>query len=308
MKVLITGAAGFIGANLCHFLNKNNHTIIGIDNLRNGEKDRLKNLKNNFSFIECDVRNLIEIEEVIKSVDAVVHLAALSSVNQSFVESREFFETNVVGTVNIFESAKKHQIKKIIYASSAATYGEADKIPIREEEILKPQSPYGYSKKFDEDVAQSYDQCFNIASVGLRFFNVYGPFQSPGSPYSGVITRWFDDFKKGNTPVIFGDGDTTRDFVFVEDVCCAIETILKTEKLNGSEIYNVGSGIKTSLKVLYQTIAQTLGKEDIKPVFEKQRIGDIRHSTADISKITKDFHFQPKFSLKVGIKTLSKSM
>ena len=289
MKVLVTGGAGFIGSHIADFFTERRDEVTVLDNLSSG---KIENIPNSANFIEGDITNPDDIEKAI-DVDYVFHLAAMVSVPLSFKKPKKCFKTNIGGTTNILEAASKKEVKKVIFSSSAAIYGDNQNIPLKETEPYLPMSPYAESKVKGEQICQEYE----LETCVLRYFNVYGQRQDPKSPYSGVISIFSDRAKEDKDLIIFGDGKQTRDFIHVSDVVRA--NVLAMD-LEGT--FNVATGKEISLNKLAEAIIEVAGSEsDI--AYTEPREGDITHSVADISKISEE-GFKPKTSLKKGLKTL----
>lgn len=297
MKVLVTGGAGFIGSHLVERLLDEGYEVNVLDNLSSGDIENLDNCidRSDFRFIEGDLRDKEEVREAVKGVDAVFHEAAITSVPFSVENPELTEEVNVQGTVNLLEECEEQGIEKFIFASTCAVYGDPDSLPLDEEVSPDPTSPYAESKLSAEE--KILDR-IGLNPVVFRYFNVYGPRQGGGS-YAGVIPKFLNRLEEGKSPIIFGDGEQTRDFIFVEDVVRANIEALETEGVKG-EIFNLGSGESISINELCDTLLEVTGNEDMEPDFESSREGDIKHSRSDISKIEEKLGFEPEFSLKEG--------
>ncbi len=258
----------------------------------------------NFSFIEGDVRNEEDLEEAIEGVDAVFHEAAITSVPFSMENPTQTHEVNVEGTVNVLNKSIEEGVKRFIFASSCAVYGKPTDLPISEDASLNPLSPYAESKLIAERKCKNYGKRYDLETVILRYFNVYGLRQGYSS-YAGVIMEFLDQLNKGKAPVIYGDGNQTRDFVNVSDVVRANILALPERGIN-SEEFNIGSGRSISINELCETLLRIMGKTDLKPIYEESREGDIRHSRADISKSYRVLGYKPKIFLEEGLRDLLK--
>ena len=309
MKVLITGGAGFIGHHVVKQLIDSGHEVMVIDNLS-------RSLRENVEFIKelgvplkpIDVRDLNSLVEAFKEFrpEAVIHAAALIDVEESVKHPGLYAEVNVVGSANVGKASYEVGASRIIYLSSAAVYGEPKYLPIDENHPTEPLSPYGASKLGGELLIKSLSKSLKKTNyVVLRLFNVYGLGQSPNSPYSGVITKFIARVKSGQPPIIYGDGEQVRDFIHVKDVAKAIEKALTTEFLN--QTYNIGSGKPTTINELANTILKISGKEELRPIREAPRLGDIRLSYADISKALNQLKWGPETSLEEELKELIES-
>jgi len=296
-KIVITGGAGFIGANLTKELAADNSVII-IDNLSAGKKENLTDLLGgNVKFVKGSISELSLLKRLFKNVDFVFHQAAIASVPKSIEDPLATNETNVTGTLNVLLAARDSGVKKVIYASSAAVYGDTPTLLQREEMMPNPQSPYATTKLVGEYYCQVFQAIYGLATVSLRYFNVYGPKQDPKSEYAAVIPRFIKRVSKGKSPVIFGDGEQTRDFVFVGDVVLA--NILAAES-DANGVFNVGQGRRVTINELAELTTRIMNK-DLGVIYKEARVGDIRHSLADISK-AKLFGYQPQYDLERGLR------
>lgn len=270
-----------------------------LDNLSTGEAKNLP-AGEKVKFHHADIRDLDSVRKVTKGYDAVVHEAAVVSVTRSTEDPLTTNAVNAGGTLNLLVAAKDAGVKRLVYASSSSVYGETEVLPKVETMEPRPASPYAVSKLAAEKYCDVFARVYGLKTVSLRYFNVYGPRQKPG-PYSGVIPTFIKRVLAGDRPVIFGDGLQTRDFTFVKDVVKA--NLLCLEKpINGGEVFNVGSGKRTSLNELAQLICSLGGKEETKPGYEPARPGDVKHSYADISKISSALGYRPEWSLESGLK------
>lgn len=303
-KHLVTGGAGFIGSNLIEKLLQKGEKVKALDNFSTGKKENIKDfLKDpNFQFFKIDLRNKRELRKAFAGVDFIFHLAALSSVIDSIFDPQSTFENNVIGTLNLLNVARKYKIKKIVFASSAAVYGPGSNSQ-REDIIPNPISPYALSKLIGEKLCQLFSRIYNIPTICLRYFNVFGPWQDPNSEYAAVIPKFITAYLKNKSPIIFGDGEQVRDFTFIEDV---VEASLKAanSKFRSGEVFNVASGKSISVLELVKILNEIFSR-NIKPIFRKERPGDIKFSFADITKIKKNLSWNPKTDIRKGlIKTI----
>ena len=302
-KVLVTGAAGFIGSNLIDKLLELGNEVIGIDNLITGTMKNLeKALKNNkFTFIKGDITNIENLDDLKDNdFDIIFHQAALVSVIKSVKDPLATNNNNIMGTLKMLEFARKYDIPKFIYASSSSVYGESKDLPKKLTTLTKPISPYGVSKLSGECYSFAYYHTYGIKTVSLRYFNVYGPRQAINE-YSGVITIFLNRVLNDKPPIIFGDGTQTRDFTYVDDVVNA--NILAAEKNNASgKVFNVGYGKQITINELAQKIIELTNKSNLQPVYTDPRPGDIKHSLADISETIKVLGYKPKISIDDGLK------
>lgn len=306
-RVLVTGGAGFIGSHLVDQLLSKGLEVVVLDNLSGGKIENVKQHigKGDFQFVRGDIRNYHLVKELAMDVDAVFHLAALISVPESIRNPDLTDDVNVDGTLNLLKAFLDSSVKRFVYASSCAVYGEADSLPIREDFPLKPISPYGVSKVAAENYVRVFHRVYGLETVCLRFFNVYGPRQAY-SDYSGVITQFFNRVSSNLHLVIFGDGEQTRDFVHVQNIVEANMLALRTKQIAG-ETFNIGSGTGTTINQLADMLLEVTNKTDLKMTHSRPKKGEIRHSVADISKAKMKLRYYPKVSLKNGLKDLTRN-
>ena len=295
MNILVTGGAGFIGSNLSEGLMKVGDVRV-LDDLSSGNRRNIQNSE--IRFIEGSVTDLPLLKRSMEDVDYVLHLAAVSSVGLSVVDPLLANEVNVTGTLKVLLAAKECGVKKVIYISSAAIYGDTDKLPISESFKPKPLSPYASTKITGEYYCNNFSELYDLKTVSIRPFNVFGPRQDPKSQYSAVIPIFIDKMLKGEEIQITGDGEQTRDFVYIKDFIHA--NILAMEKDVGGT-FNISGGGRISINELYWTIAGILDI-NTEPVYVEDRPGDIKHSYADISRAEKLLGFKPRYSLEEGLK------
>ena len=301
---LITGGAGFIGSNIVQYLFNNNAGKIRVlDNFSNG---LLKNISQfighkNFDFIEGDIRDYETCKKCCEGIDYVSHQAALGSVPRSIKDPITTNEVNANGFLNMILAAKESSVKRFIYASTSAIYGDHPVLPKKEEQTGNPLSPYAVSKKTNELYAQVFSNTFKIETIGLRYFNVFGPNQSPSGPYAAVIPLFIQSVIDNKPPFIDGDGEQTRDFTFVDNVVQAnIRALLTTNSEAINRVYNVALGERVSINELFNIIAR-IYKSNIKPVYREKRSGDVRDSLADISAAKKLLSYNPLIGLDEGL-------
>ena len=287
-KVAVTGGLGFIGSHLVERLNENNDLVI-VDNQSSGNIKNIQDL--DFSRIDTDFGDItrVNLERIFEDVDYVYHMAAVTSVPQSVNDPLRSNEVNITGTLKVLEAARKCGVRKLIFSSSSAVYGETESLPISEKNLINPLSPYAVTKATGELYCTVYSEIYDLPTIALRYFNVFGPKQDPESQYAAVIPIFIDNILKNQRPVIYGDGEQTRDFVNVKQVVDA--NILAAES-NETGSYNIGLGKSTTINYLFEMIKETM-KKDIKPVYENERPGEIKHSVADISK-ARSLGYSPK--------------
>lgn len=310
---LITGAGGFIGSNLVNFLLNLNQKIVGLDNFSLGIKDELLEIiskynKNSFTLIEGDIKDKNTCISALKDVDFVLHQAALGSVPRSISDPFSSNEANITGFLNMLISARDSNIKNFIYAGSSSTYGDHEALPKVENVIGKPKNPYSITKFVNELYADTFAEHYNFKTIGLRYFNVFGPRQRENGDYAAVIPKWIKNILNKQDIEIYGDGETSRDFCFVENAIQAniIAALTQNENAKG-HVYNISVGGQTSLNhlfsMIHNTIEKSLGEQiKIKPIYKDFRPGDIRHSRADISKAKKLLNYAPTHNVEKGIK------
>ena len=290
MKYTINGGAGFIGTNLAKYLLNFGHSLQIIDNMTNAKTPNLDLINNKIEFHQVDILDSEKLQNLLVNQDGIFHHAALIDVQESFQNEDLYYKVNVQGTKNIFEIAKNFDIK-VVFASSAAVYGDSKSIPINENSPTQPINPYGKTKLESEIIAKEFVEN-GTKLVGLRYFNAYGPCQS--SAYAGVITNFFDNLTQGKPPVIFGDGSQIRDFVFVNDIA---EANLKAMENNtSSTIINIASGKPTKIVDLARFMIDAFGY-NFDPIFESPKPGDIQNSLADITLASKSLNWTPKTKL-----------
>jgi len=298
MNYVITGGAGFIGSHLAKALLENGHHIKIIDNLSTGTKSNLDDILDKVSFHDNDVLDYQGLEKLVQDTDGIFHLAALTSVPESYLKQKEYHDVNVKGTENIFNIAKKFHIKTV-FASSSSVYGNTKNIPTQESEKRDPINPYGMTKLDAENLAVRYSKDCDI--VGLRYYNVYGQDMITGT---GVITQFYQNIQRQKPPVIDGDGSQLRDFVHIQDVVRG--TIFAMEKNIGSTFINIGSGTATSILQLANLFIK-YSRVDIKPVSVNEKEGNVRASQADILLAKRLLDWKPQTTLEDWIESLYKS-
>jgi UDP-N-acetylglucosamine 4-epimerase len=304
-RVLITGGAGFIGSNLCEkLLDREDVDLVRvIDNLATGFRENVEPFTSNkkFEFLEEDIRDYSACLNASKGMTIVLHQAALGSVPRSIANPITTNEFNITGTLNIFFGAKESNIRKMVFASSSSTYGSNADATKKEDQIGDPLSPYAVTKRVSELYAKVFSNLYDFQFIGLRYFNVFGPRQSPRGAYAAVIPIFFREMLNGRSPIINGNGEQSRDFTFVENVVNAnISTLFNDRKESWNQIYNIALGSKTSLNQLYDQIASLVGFSG-KPVYGPDRKGDIRDSLADISRAKALLAYQPSISVREGL-------
>lgn len=305
LSFLVTGGAGFIGSNIVSYLLKHGAGRVRVlDNFSNGFEKNISEFKqhNRFEFIEGDIRDSATCKAACSKIDIVLHQAALGSVPRSIKDPLTTNAVNIQGFLNMLLAAKDEHVKRFVYAASSSTYGDSTSLPKKEDIIGKPLSPYAVTKYVNELYADVFSKVYNYPSIGLRYFNVFGPKQDPNGPYAAVIPLFMDALVNHAQPTINGDGEQTRDFTFVENAVQAnIKAALVQDDKALNQIYNVAVGERTSLNQLFEELRQQ-AQSTLQPLYGPDRPGDIRDSLADISKARKYLNYQPAFSLKEGLK------
>ncbi|NMB65387.1 MAG: SDR family NAD(P)-dependent oxidoreductase [Spirochaetes bacterium] len=310
MKICITGGAGFIGSHIAEECVKKGYEVIVFDNFSTGKKENLSFVKNfpgsRLKIVKGDVADYKAVSKAVKGCNAIFHEAAVASVQKSIENPPATFESNAKGTLNVLEASRNNGVTKVIFACSAAIFGDHPEIPKREDSPVLPKSPYGADKYISEVYLRLYNELYNLTTVSLRYFNVFGPRQDPSSPYSGVISIFTTRIAQGKDITVFGDGKQYRDFIFVKDVVQA--NMLALEKINsGFHYYNVGYGKATDLNTLIAILKKIYNK-DIKVNYAEARAGDIKESVTDPSKIIKELGFTPGYSVEEGLRILVESL
>ena len=312
-KWLVTGCAGFIGSNLIETLLRLNQTVVGLDNFATGFQHNLDEVQASldaaqwarFTFIEGDIRQAETCARAALNVDFILHQAALGSVPRSIADPVTTNDVNISGFLNVLVAARDAKVSAFVFAASSSTYGDHPALPKVEDQIGKPLSPYAVTKYVNELYADVFARTYGLASVGLRYFNVFGKRQDPDGAYAAVIPKWIAAMIRDDDVLINGDGETSRDFCFVENAVQAniLAATASSEGLN--QIYNVAVNARTSLNVLFEQLALILSKHDIQygksPVYREFRAGDVRHSQADISKAQKLLGYAPTHAISQGL-------
>ena len=301
-KALVTGGAGFIGSHLVKELVKRGVKVRILDNVSSGNIGNLEGLGSKIEFVEGDIRNAIACRNACRGVDAVFHMAALVSVPQSVADPIMSDAINSGGTLNMLIAARDCEVKRFVFSSSSAIYGETETIPTSENVPARPVSPYGIQKLMGEHYARNFSLLYGLETVCLRYFNVYGPGQNPNSAYAAVIPKFLTRHFAGQTSIIFGDGEQTRDFCHVRDIVQANLLAANTTDPSAiGSVFNVGNGARISVNDLLVLLKEALG-EDFKSEYQAERAGDIKHSGADIGKISSAIGYSAKVALPAGLK------
>lgn len=300
-RVLVTGGAGFIGSHIVQRLVKEGVRVTILDNLSTGTVINFAGLEKDLYFVIGDVRDTALVDKLARGQDCIMHHAALVSVPLSVKDPLTTHDINIAGTLNVLNAARKTGVPKVIYAASSAVYGNNSVLPKREDFYPEPLSPYAVSKYAGELYIRLFSQLYGIQTVGFRYFNVFGPRQNPASQYAAVIPKFITRLLAGEQPVIYGDGEQTRDFIYVEDVARANFLALCAENLWG-DIFNIASGYSTSINKIYTLISELLGVH-IAPRYAEARTGDVRDSLADMHLAREALNFTPQYDLSAGLHT-----
>ena len=310
---LVTGCAGFIGSNLLEFLLKHEQKVVGLDNFSTGFQHNLDEVQaqvtaeqwSNFRFIEGDIRDLATCQAAVKGVDYVSHQAALGSVPRSLNDPITTNQVNIEGSLNMLIASRDEGVTSFVFAASSSTYGDHPDLPKQEPKIGKPLSPYAVTKYVNELYAHVFALNYGFKSIGLRYFNVFGKRQTPNGAYAAVIPKWTSAMIHNEDVIINGDGETSRDFCYIENTIQA--NILSSVQMpeSGYEVYNVALNNRTSLNELYAYLGELLSENGLsyqkEAVYQDFRAGDVRHSQADITKITEQLGYQPTHSIREGL-------
>lgn len=297
MNILVTGGAGFIGSHVVERLLAQGDKVRVLDNLSTGRRDNLP--PSGIEFVQGDIRERETVEAAVCGVDAILHLAAVASVQASVDDPVGTHATNLIGTLNLLEAARTHGVRRMVYASSAAVYGDTQCLPVAESTPLNPLSPYAADKLAGEHYLTFYRNKFGIKGTAFRFFNIYGPRQDPSSPYSGVISIFVERLRSGAPVTIFGDGQQTRDFVYVGDLAQILVRSLRDPATEG-RVFNVGRGVECSLLELLGTLEKLAGRT-LERRHEPARIGDIVRSRAEVAQLREALGSVPTTSLQEGL-------
>jgi nucleoside-diphosphate-sugar epimerase len=302
-KMAVTGGAGFIGSNLAEYLVDRGFAVIVIDNLSTGRKENLSGWSDKagdrFQFLLADINDTDLIRQAFKGVSYVFHQAALPSVARSIEDPTATQFNNMNGTLSVLIAARDAGVKRVVAASSSSVYGDHPNLPKKEEVIGRVLSPYALSKFVTEEYLRLFYRIWGLETVALRYFNVFGPRQNPKSEYAAVIPRFSTRLLSGKSPVIYGDGEQTRDFTFIANVLDANWRAATMPEVAG-EVFNIGCGTQTSLNQLIEMLNGILGSQ-IKPTYESGRKGDVRHSVADVSKAVRMLGYSPAVTLETGL-------
>jgi nucleoside-diphosphate-sugar epimerase len=299
-RYVVTGGAGFIGSAMVRKLLEDGGSVAVIDNLLTGAEHNLAEVRDKIEFHRADIRDAESIAPLIRGADTVYHMAAIPSVPRSIDEPEPSHEVNINGTFNVFHAAVKGGVRRVVYAASSSAYGDGETLPKVEDMLPRPKSPYAVQKLVGEYYASVFHSCYGLETVALRFFNVYGPRQDPSSAYSGVLSLFMKHILARTSPTIFGDGEQSRDFTYVDDVA---ELCMKASQASvvAGKMYNAGNGGRFTLNSVWELLQRMEGIQ-LPARYEAERAGDVRHSMADTTIAVAELGHAPRFSFEEGLK------
>jgi UDP-N-acetylglucosamine 4-epimerase len=309
-KVLVTGGAGFIGSNLCEALLEKGNKVVCLDNFATGKRENIEKLfkDNNFTLIEGDIRKLVDCLAATKDVDYVLHQAALGSVPRSIKDPITSNDVNVGGFLNMLVASRDNGVKRFVFAASSSTYGDSELMPKVEDVIGKPLSPYAITKYVNELYADIFSKTYGLETIGLRYFNVFGRKQDPNGAYAAVIPKFVSQLMNGESPVINGDGNYSRDFTYIDNVIQAnLLSLVTTNKKAINTVFNVAYGDRNTLNDLMGFLKEYLSEfnskiSNVAVIYGPNRAGDIPHSHASVAKAKENLNYNPQFTLQQGLK------
>ncbi len=299
MRYLVTGGAGFVGSNTVDELVRRGHSVVVLDDISSGKEDNLAEARNKITFIKGSITDIEIVRKAMHEAEYVLHLAARTSVPRSVKDPIETNKINIDGTLNVLVAAKELKVKRVVFAASSSAYGETPTLPKVESMQPQPISPYGVTKYVGELYGQTFGRCYGLENVALRYFNIFGPRQEPGSPYSGVLAKFCTAFLEDTQPVVFGDGAQTRDFTYVENAVQANLLACEAPNVSG-KVFNVGAGGRVSLNEVLRELGKITGKT-LEAKYDPPRDGDIRDSQADISQAREFLGYEPAVTFEEGL-------
>ncbi len=299
MRYLVTGGAGFIGSNTVDELVRRGHSVVVLDDLSSGKEENLAEIRSKITFVKGSVTDIESVQKAMHQAEYVIHLAARTSVPRSVKDPLDTNRINVEGTLNVLVAARDNKVKRVVFAASSSAYGETPTLPKTEAMQPQPISPYGVSKFVGELYAQTFGRCYGLENVSVRYFNIFGPRQDPDSPYSGVLSRFAAAFLEEQPPVVYGDGEQTRDFTFVDNAVQANLLACEAPGVSG-EVFNIGTGARISLNETLELFRRISGNR-LEAKYDPPREGDIRDSQADISKARESLGYEPTVLFEEGL-------
>jgi nucleoside-diphosphate-sugar epimerase len=300
MRYLVTGGAGFIGSNTVDELVRRGHGVVVLDDLSSGKEDNLADIRTKITFMKGSITDIEVVRKAMHEADYVLHLAARTSVPRSVKDPIETNKINIDGTLNVLVAARDAKVKRVVFAASSSAYGETPTLPKVETMVPQPISPYGVTKFVGELYGQTFGRCYGLENVSLRYFNIFGPRQDPSSPYSGVLAKFCTAFLEETPPGVFGDGEQTRDFTYVENAVQANLLACEAPNVSG-KVFNVGTGGRTSLNQVLKALGEISGKR-LEAKYDPPRDGDIRDSQADISQAREYLGYEPQVQFEEGLR------
>ena len=299
MRYLVTGGAGFIGSNTVDELVRRGHGVVVLDDLSSGKEENLAEVRTKITFVKASIGELESVQRAMQQAEYVIHLAARTSVPRSVKDPIDTNRINVEGTLNVLVAARDNRVKRVVFAASSSAYGETPTLPKKESMRPEPISPYGVSKYVGELYAQAFGRCYGLETVCLRYFNIFGPRQDPDSPYSGVLSRFTTAFLQDEQPVVFGDGEQTRDFTFVDNAVEANLLACEAPAAAG-KVFNIGTEDRYSLNQTLEILRRLSGRQ-LPAKYEPPREGDIRDSQADITSAREFLGYEPAVRFEEGL-------
>src|SRR5260221_5103877 len=299
MRFVVTGGAGFIGSNTVDELVRRGHGVVVLDDLSSCKEENLSEIRNKITLIKGSITDIEVVRKAMHEAEYVLHLAARTSVPKSVKDPIETNGINIEGSLNVFVAARDAKVKRIVFAASSSAYGETPTLPKVEKMEPQPISPYGVTKYVGELYAQTFGRCYGLENVSLRYFNIFGPRQDPSSPYSGVLAKFCSAFLEGTQPVIFGDGEQTRDFTYVENAVQANLLACEAPNVSG-KVFNVGVGGRVSLNAVLREL-EKITRKILEAKYDPPRDGDIRDSQADISQAKEFLGYAPQVTFEDGL-------
>src|SRR5215470_3513028 len=300
MRYLVTGGAGFIGSSTVDELVQRGHSVVVLDDFSAGKEENLADVRNKITFIKGSITDIEVVRKAMHEAEFVLHLAARTSVPRSVKDPLETNRINVEGTLNVLVAAKEFRVKRVVFAASSSAYGETPTLPKVETMQPMPISPYGVTKYVGELYGSAFLKCYGLENISLRYFNIFGPRQDPSSPYSGVLAKFCTAFLEDTQPVVFGDGEQTRDFTFVDNAVHANLLACEAPSVSG-KVFNVGCGTRISLNQVLAALGKVTGKP-LQAKYDPPRDGDIRDSQADISLAKANLGYEPLVGFEEGLK------
>jgi nucleoside-diphosphate-sugar epimerase len=299
LKYLVTGGAGFIGSHISSALVKQGEKVVVYDNLSTGHRNNMQDFERDIEFVEADVRDTDALGRAMRGVDYVIHQAALASVPRSIDDPTSSQQVNTQGTLNVLLAAKANDVKRVVYASSSSVYGDSEVLPKVETMTPNPKSPYAAAKLGGEQYCLIFSEVYGLPTTSLRYFNVFGPRQDPNSQYAAVVPIFVTSLIKQKRPTIYGDGEQSRDFTYIDNVVAANLAACRDTDADG-KVYNVACGDRFTLNELYSKLRSIIGTE-LDPIYDEVRPGDVKHSQADIGRIRKGLKFEVLVGFEEGL-------